>query len=300
MPATSSAFHSDAIDYRIIVGVSLLLSIWLIAIDPILNRDAITYLRTADAYLENGLVASQEMFGRPLISICFATLHQITGLPLLYSALLVNSLMYALLCVAFVAAVRELGGNRTVQIFAAIVILSHPMINAHRSSIMRDPAFWAFSLLAFTELVRYVHQPAIRHQLLWYAYIALATLFRFEGLFFAALAPLAIATIGHHGQRVSITLKLMVPPLLAIIATVFSITIYEQVISPGAKLFPDITLYIERLLEWPEQFSVVVEDTGKNLLEHSARDDAALAALAGLFAVLTVNILRARLWPAGY
>ena len=136
------------IDYRWIVLASLLLSGWLIAIDPLLNRDAIIYLRSADAYLRDGFVASQQLFDRPLISICFALLHKWTGLPLEWAGQLLNSLFYALFCATFVATVHTLGGDRRVQLFAAVVVLSHPMLNDYRSSIVRDPAYWAFIVLS--------------------------------------------------------------------------------------------------------------------------------------------------------
>ncbi|MFT6052423.1 MAG: hypothetical protein ACJAZ0_002758, partial [Halioglobus sp.] len=54
-----------AIDYRFIVAASLLLSLWLTLLDPLINRDAIIYLRTAEAYLQDGLIASFSVFDRP-------------------------------------------------------------------------------------------------------------------------------------------------------------------------------------------------------------------------------------------
>ena len=56
------------LDLRIVFGLSLLLSLWLIYIDPLINRDGIIYLRAAEAYLQDGLLASQAIFGRPLLS----------------------------------------------------------------------------------------------------------------------------------------------------------------------------------------------------------------------------------------
>ena len=85
MPDHTFPDNPAAIDYRVVAALSLLLSLWLIAIDPVLNRDAILYLRTADAYLQGGFAASQQLFERPALSICLALLHQFTGLPLVYA-----------------------------------------------------------------------------------------------------------------------------------------------------------------------------------------------------------------------
>ena len=59
------------LDYRLVFVVSCLLSMWLITIDPLINRDAIIYLRTADAYLQDGILASQSLYDRPWLCIHF-------------------------------------------------------------------------------------------------------------------------------------------------------------------------------------------------------------------------------------
>ena len=152
MPVIAPTTPDAPLDYRTTAALSLLLSAWLIAIDPIITRDAIIYLRTAEAYLQDGFFASQQLFGRPMLSLCIATVHQLTGLSLLWSGLLLSSLVYALLCVGFVAVVRELGGGRKTQVIAAVVILCHPLISDYRSSIMRDPAYWAFMILSLIHI----------------------------------------------------------------------------------------------------------------------------------------------------
>lgn len=98
MPANPAATAATPLDVRVIAVFSLLLSLWLIAIDPLLDRDTILYLRSADAYLQDGLLAARQLYGRPLLSLCIAWLHQFTGIPLLYGVLLINSLFYALFC----------------------------------------------------------------------------------------------------------------------------------------------------------------------------------------------------------
>ena len=297
MPENLSATTRSAIDYRLLVLVSLLLSLWLVVIDPIVNRDAITYLRAADAYLQNGFFASQQMYGRPLISVCFAIVHQLTGISLLHSGLILTSLFYALLCVAFVATVQTMGGNRRVQILAAVVILSHPMLNNYRSAIMRDPAYWAFILLAFRELLLFSRNSTVSRQLKWFGYISLASLFRFEGLFFVAFAPLSLLAVGHEPGRFRACLRLLALPLCIAAALSAALVIYQLSASAGDSLFPDIGQYIDRLVTFPEQFAQRSAATGQALLEFSARDDAITASLAGLAAVLALNILRALTWP---
>jgi hypothetical protein len=295
VPDQPSPNTAIAVDYRVIVALSLLLSLWLILIDPVLDRDAILYLRAADAYLQDGFGASQQLFGRPTLSILFAWLHQLSGLPLLYCGLLVNSLFYALFCLAFTAAVSVLGGDRRVQLFAVAVVLFHPTLNDQRSSILRDPAFWALALLAFRELLLYVQQPALRHRLRWLGYILLAALFRFEGLFFAVLAPLSLLALPDLRQRLRHCLLLLAPVLLLPLAAAGFLLWYR----PGGDglHLPGIALYVERLLHFPQQFAQLAAAGGAATLEAFSRDDAEVAVLAGFAAIVALNIARALTWP---
>ncbi len=297
MPANTLAATVKPVDYRLVAGLSLLVSAWLIAIDPLINQDAIIYLRTAEAYLQEGFAASQSLFGRPLLSICFATLHQLTGLPLPWAGLLLNTLFYVVFNVAFVATVHTLGGDRRIQWLAAIVILSHPILNDHRSSIMRDPAYWGFSLLAFRQLLLYLRRPGLRHQCGWTICVLAATLFRFEGLFFALLAPLALLAIPGLEHRRRHSLRLLSPWLAAVALLALGLWLYASGHPGGRPLFPAIGAYLDNLLTFPEQFSRVAGLTSWVMLEFSSKEDAGLAVLAGLAAILLLNLCRAVTWP---
>ena len=295
MPTNPAASSLPHLDYRLLFLASLLLSGLLIALDPLINRDAIIYLRSADAYLRDGFLASQQEYGRPLLPIGMALIHQLTGLSLVHAGLLLVSLFYALMCTAFVATVHTLGGDRRVQLIAAAVILFHPMLNEDRSSIMRDPGYWALLLLSFRALLLYCRQPGMRHQVSWFVCIWLASAFRFEGLFFATLAPLALLFSRDLAHRGSHCLRLLVPQLLALGAVLLAILASNS----GADLliFPAIEGYIDSLLALPQQFAELTRATGEAMLRFTAREDAALAVTAGLVAVLLLNICRALTWP---
>ena len=297
MQSAPTAAPGTPIDYRWLAAASLLLSLYLIAIDPLINRDAIIYLRTAETYLQNGFCASQQLFGRPLLSILFATVHQLTGLPLVYAGLLVNSLFYALLCVGFVATLHTLGGDRRVQLVGAIVILSHPVLNEHRSSIMRDPAFLAMLVLALREMLLYSRDPRPAHQLRWLGYILLATLFRFEGLSFALLAPLSLLWCRDLPHRLHHCLRMLLPPFLVAALSAAALVLYQGALDPGARVFPGIGHYVDQLTDFPSRFGETASASAEIMLEFTAREDASLALLAALMAILSVNICRALTWP---
>ncbi|MBE9537826.1 MAG: hypothetical protein IMF06_02025 [Proteobacteria bacterium] len=285
------------VDLRFVAAASLLLSLWLILIEPVINRDAIIYLRTADAYLRDGLMASLGLFDRPFLSIIMAWLHQLTGLSLLHAGLVFSAVFFAILSTSFVSVVRLLGGDHRVQLIAAIVIISHPLLAHGRDSIMRDAPFWAFSLLAFRALLIYQRQHTVTHQIQWFCFVAIASLFRFESVFFAVLAPLAVFLASDQSNRLRISLRLVALPLTAIVAVTLVIILIQTVIMPGSQLFPAITGYIDKLTSLPQVFNDVSSATGEALLFFTAKSDANIAVIAGLAAILVVNICRAIMWP---
>lgn len=290
-PSASSLPH---LNYRWVFAASLLLSAWLIALDPLINRDAIIYLRSADAYLRDGFAASQQLYGRPVLPICMALVHKFTGIPMVYAGLILVSLAYALMCSAFVAIVHTLGGDRRVQLIAAIVIIAHPMLNHSRSSIMRDPIYWAFLLMAFRELLLYLQHQNLGHRLRWFAYILLATLFRFEGAFFAVLAPLSLLFTPGVSHRLRHCLHLLVPQLVALTLAAVG---YQLLSGDGAPLFPAIEKYIAKLQALPAEFGEIAQSSANALLTFTAREDAVFAAVISLIALLLLNICRAMTWP---
>lgn len=296
-PKSNSGPTPVHLDYRLVFLASCLISLWLIAIDPIANRDAIIYLRTADAYLQDGLFASQSLFDRPFLPVIFALVHKITGMPLLWAGQLVVTLFYAILAVSFVATVRTMGGDRRVQLLAAVIILSHPILNANRSDIIRDPAYWAMTLLSFRQLLLYTRSPELVHQVLWFTFISLACLFRFEGLFFLVFAPLGVLLTGAGGSRWRYYSRLMILPCIAIAALSAFILFYQAYLPPDEQLFPDIRGYIGTFMSASRKIQVLSVDSAQSWLAFTSKEDATIAALGGLSTILVVNICRAITWP---
>lgn len=293
-PATTTLPH---IDYRWVFAASLLVSAWLIAMDPLINRDAIIYLRAADAYLAQGFAASQQEFGRPFLSIAMSLLHQLTGMSTLWAGLLLVSLAYAVMCTGFVATVHTLGGDRRVQWLAAALVLSHPMLNHTRSAIMRDPIYWSMLILALRELLLYLRQPSLLHQARWTLYVLVGALFRFEGVFFALLSPFALLFCRELQGRHLHCLRLLLPQVLAITAIGTGVWWYLLQHGEDARLFPAIQLYLDRLVALPAGFAETAAATGNQMLQFTSREDAGIALLAGLTAVLLLNLCRAITWP---
>ena len=282
---------------RVIGILSLLLSLWLILIDPVINNDAIIYLRTADIFLREGLAESFLLFDRPLLPIAIALIHKFSGLSLQHSGQLLTSLAYMLLCLSFVALIKQLGGNQRVQLFAMVIILCHPIINNYRSSIMRDPGFWAFSLLSLLELIRYSDKQKLKHRLRWWFYTGMALLFRFEAILFLTIAPFGLFLSMHQriGLRLEAFLKLLLPAVTFLICSLASLIFWLDLSLD--KLFPHITLYAAKLIDFEQHLTKVSFAVGEILLNHSAQEDAGYAAIFGLIGIFSLNLFRAFMLP---
>jgi hypothetical protein len=202
-----------------------------------------------------------------------------------------------ILCIAFVATVRTLGGDRSIMLIAAIVILSHPWLNHTRSSIMREPAFLAFLILSFRELLLYIRQPNLRHQLRWLSYIVTASLFRFEGLFFAFFAPVALLFCKDLSHRYRHCLQLLAPLLFVVLLIGGAFSVYNTMQGTSIPSFPGINHYIAQLQAFPRDFSSLADESAVLMLEFTARDDANIAVITALLSLLVLNICRALSWP---
>ncbi len=277
-------------DPRVVAVLSLLLSAWLIYIDPLVNRDGILYLRAADAYLSDGVGAAFALFDRPLLPLAFGLLHQMTGIPLLTAAQLLISAIYAGLSVSFLHAVKTLGGNRQIQLIAVLIILTHPIINDYRSSIMRDPGYWMFCLLAMVELLHYSRNPTMVSGLRWLAYMGMAFLFRFEGTLLALLTPLALLWTMDVPflRRLRYVAQLQLP-----VAVVSVLVLIAVGISPEETLLPHINNYANNLLYFSDVIDDIALRVGPELLRGSAVEDSRTAVFGGLTAIFLRNLLLA-------
>lgn len=184
--------------------VSLLFSLLLTLGNSQLNDDAFTYLRAAERFQQDGIDAVLLEYSWHGYSILIALADGLLPGGLDTSAQILNSLCYALLTGVFIALQREAGASQRQLLLAAGVVLLFPLINEMRHFIIRDAAYWAFSLLALLQLVRLMNAASLKQglplALAWCGSTLLASMFRLEALLPAVIAPLALLARGtHHG-----------------------------------------------------------------------------------------------------
>ncbi|MDT8397396.1 MAG: hypothetical protein RQ899_02135 [Pseudomonadales bacterium] len=192
MPAGLNKSH-PLIDLRLsAVLLSCLFSLINIVSNPVLNDDAYGYLRAAEIFTRSGAGALLNNYGWYGYSILIALLNELLPLGYLYCAYLLNIFFYAVLVYAFISLVMEYRRTFSAKLFAALVILVFPLINEMRYFLIRDFAFWAFSMTALLQLVRFHTRLKPRHAIGWCLALLAATFFRLEGIVLLALTPFSL------------------------------------------------------------------------------------------------------------
>lgn len=163
------------------VLASLVVSAWLIATGDIVNNDGMLYLSAAERIAQGDWEAARGLYGWLFYPWLIAVISGIAPLGLEASAHLVDAAMAAVMVYAFLSIIRELGGDRKVELIAAFVIVFHPYLNDSRAEILRDHGYWALYLLATFYFLKCHRNPSWPNALSWACLMALATLFRIEG-----------------------------------------------------------------------------------------------------------------------
>lgn len=180
------------------VAFSLLLSVLELAPNNPIDPDSITFINAAHAYWQAGWHAALQAYPWPFFPIACISLSHVLHLPLATTFHLINSLAQALLCLSFVLINRQLGAPMRVQKIAAVVILLYPFLNSIRVYATREAGYWAFALLAIYYLLRFMQQRHLKYAIAFGLSMAIAFLFRMEGLLMLIASPLAIVIMPHH------------------------------------------------------------------------------------------------------
>ncbi|MEA1900616.1 MAG: hypothetical protein U9N47_07610 [Thermodesulfobacteriota bacterium] len=184
----------DQFNYIRLIAAIISLTTLFIAVNtqnPI-NNDGILYLQTAEAFANSGWQEAIKHFNWPFYSIFIAWLSKLTHLSFENSTYVLNAVLLVIIVISFIALIEESGGSRFVQFLGALIILSHPQLHHYQHYIVRGFGYWAFSLLALLNFIRFYKHLKWRHALGWGIFISVAILFRPEGLVICCFGPLVL------------------------------------------------------------------------------------------------------------
>ncbi|MBN2808899.1 MAG: hypothetical protein JXR80_05335 [Deltaproteobacteria bacterium] len=209
------------------VALSVLFSLWVSFYGGIINLDGILYVSVAERLAHGDLNGASRLYNWFFYSLCIAGVSKVSGLALETSAYLLTAFFSALLTCAFLACVRVLGGDRKTLLWAAFVIVLHPVFMSARSEIIRDHGYWSFYLFSILFFLRFYEKQTWCQALLWGGSMVLATLFRIEGLLFLLLLPTVFLFRGEFvwSRRISCFIRAhMVSLFLLLIVAVIKIS----------------------------------------------------------------------------
>ena len=174
-----------------------------------LNQDGILYLQAAEAFANSGWNAAMQVYRWPFYSVLIAYLGKLTHLSFEHAAYVLNAALLVIIVTSFITLIKELGGSRTIQIFGAILIISHPRLHHYQNYIIRGFGYWGFSLLSLVYLIRYYRHVQWRHAIGWGVFMNSAALFRPEGAVLCCFTPLVLLLRSNKGlwSRIGCTLK---------------------------------------------------------------------------------------------
>ncbi len=199
------------------VSFSLLISLFMVLTNDIINRDGILYVNVAAAYLDDGLTAALQLFDWPFFSILIAYTHKITTLSFENSALFLNTLFFALFINSFLNISNKLLPNSRQLLIAAILIFCFSLINDYRTLIMRDIGYWAFCILTLYRFIIFVEKPTLKNASIWQIVAVTSLLFRVEGIVILLTLPCYLFVGSRSKQTVVQYLQLNYLFLIAVL-----------------------------------------------------------------------------------
>jgi hypothetical protein len=129
--------------YLTVTVSSVVLSMWMIYIDEVINSDGVHYILTAE-YLSEGMwTEALQTFKWPAYSFLIYLVQLLPFTDFESAAHIVTTVGFTFSVARFLLVVNALGANPCTTWLAALVILSFPGIKKFRAFLVRDPVFLA-------------------------------------------------------------------------------------------------------------------------------------------------------------
>jgi hypothetical protein len=280
----------EKILYPLVMGLSVILS--LIEIQgSVINRDAIVYLSTAEAFLEHDFADAFQTYKWPGYAILGALLSKATQIPLENCFYIINILLYAIACAAFVRLYDTLTNNKNALPIVALLVLLLPSFNSYREMIIRDVGFWCFSLLALLSFLRFTQTQKKIHSVNWQLAIGIAFLFRSEALAWIIGLPLCLFWIGTHPFSVRMKRWLASISLYAIALIV--VAVFLGLNNSAAEVLLHKIPSVSALVNSFNNLQAAQEQMVLHALNDNSAEHAALIFTSGLLAYFIVVVLAA-------
>lgn len=210
-----------------IIAISLMFA-WQRHLYPYINRDGVTYIQAAAAFLNHGFkaaVAIGDQAQMPFFPILVAMLSKLMHLSVLSAAYLLNNMFVCLSGILFVLIIKNLcqstSSQKTILFLSAIIWLDWHAYTSWWPLVMRDHGAMCLLLLSAYCLLKFYHQPNITRAVVWSLVLIIGALFRFELGIFLVLVPFVLSVFGFSDnakrQKIIYFLKLNIIPIVCLL-----------------------------------------------------------------------------------
>jgi hypothetical protein len=283
--------NSRAAVYWGVAIASGLLSLYRIATRDLINGDGIRYIDIAKAFLSEGVNGAFALYHWPFYGILIGLVHRFTGLSFENSASLLNTLFLVLVCVVFVRIYEEVSSKHARIWVAALLILALPLLNDYRDFVIRGYGFWAFMLLAIFCFIQYSRSPDLKSALTWQLSIAVAILFRVEGIVFLVLAPFFFLFIAGERRRILSHIARLNGLFISLAAVALMFMLVSgALVMPSSMEIPNRLSYVS-----PSALLGAVDNEAGMMFARnrfmSSVDDARLILASGVMVLVLVEVL---------
>lgn len=181
-----------------------------------INVDGIIYIKTAQAYLDQGFHVAVANYPWPFYSIFIAITSKLTHLSLINAGFILNTILTSILFATFVTLIKEFGGTLLEQYLGLLTLSIYPFLNNDRYNILRDFGYYAFFLLSFLFFIYYLRHIKWRDAIFFTLCLLIALLFRIESILLLLLAPIIVLFKNelNLSQKILATIKLYIPCII--------------------------------------------------------------------------------------
>jgi 6-pyruvoyl-tetrahydropterin synthase len=182
---------TNLLTIRLVVAFfSALLTVIAIATDDIINPDGALYVDVARMAINDGVIATAQLYNWSFYPFLAAGLSQLTTLSITTSFYVLNTVLFILLTDAFTCISYQRLKQTNHVVIACILILFFYTLNDYRDFIIRDIGYWALCLYSFYHFISFKNSRQLKHIYSCQYLLLLASLFRVEAIPLLLVMPL--------------------------------------------------------------------------------------------------------------
>lgn len=280
--------------YALVAAGSLLLSLWALYLNPVINSGGVDDVRAARYFLEAQWRAAIDTGGQPVYAVLAAALSRVTGMSAAHGLYALTAGFLALLAVGFVVLASVLRTGGRVALLAALLVLLLPALNGVRSAILSDSGYWVFYIWSLAYFMHYAATRDRRSLVAWALAGLVASLFAVQALAYLLVVPVWLLVHRGTGRRGRLLKALGVAVAGAVL---LGCVLWVQALESGAPAGVPLLQPIDHLVQgWRglgQALAFKLQTLSTDILDQYSRDYERTALAAVLLALCAAGLVKA-------